>query len=54
MQVLSERMLRAVEADEERLIGSVKVGELPAGRPVLHRSDLMEQPRLDEKPIPEE
>ena len=39
--VISERELRAVELDEGRLIGSAKVGELPGGRPALHRPDLV-------------
>ena len=37
---LSERELRIAEGDELRLIASVKVGELPGGRPALHRPDL--------------
>jgi hypothetical protein len=37
---ISERELRVAEADEGRLIASVKLGELPGGRPALHRPDL--------------
>jgi hypothetical protein len=37
---MSERELRVREAEEERLIASVRVGELPGGRPALHRLDL--------------
>jgi hypothetical protein len=37
---LSERELRALEDDEQRLIASVALGELPGGRPALHRPDL--------------
>jgi hypothetical protein len=37
---MSERELRIAESDEERLIASVKLGELPGGRPALHRPDL--------------
>lgn len=38
--VLSERTLRALEAQQGRLIASVQVGALPGGRPALHRPDL--------------
>jgi hypothetical protein len=37
---LSERELRAREVDEQQLIASVALGELPGGRPALHRPDL--------------
>jgi hypothetical protein len=39
-QVLSEREIRAHERDEGELLASARVGELPGGRPVLHRPDL--------------
>ena len=39
-QLLSERELRVTESDEGKLIASVSLGELPAGRPALHRPDL--------------
>jgi hypothetical protein len=39
-RVLSERQLRAAEADEGRLVASVKLGQLPGGRSALHRPDL--------------
>jgi hypothetical protein len=42
-EILSERPLRASEADTGELIGSVKVGELPGGRVALHRPDLLLQ-----------
>jgi hypothetical protein len=37
---MSERELRIAESDEEKLIASVKLGELLGGRPALHRPDL--------------
>lgn len=37
---MSERELRIVESDEDKLLASVKLGELPGGRPALHRPDL--------------
>jgi hypothetical protein len=37
---MSERELRIAEADEDKLLASVKLGELPGGRPALHRPDL--------------
>jgi hypothetical protein len=37
---LSERELRALEGDEQRLIASVALGELPGGGRALHRPDL--------------
>jgi hypothetical protein len=40
-RILGERELRAVEADEGRLLGSIKLGDLPGGRPALHRPDLL-------------
>jgi hypothetical protein len=39
-EVLSERVLRAQEANEGELIGSIKIGQLPGGRAALHRPDL--------------
>jgi hypothetical protein len=39
-EVLSERMIRALESETGELIGSVKVGEMAGGRPALHRPDL--------------
>jgi hypothetical protein len=38
--VLSERELRVRESDEGELVASAKLGELPGGRPALHRPDL--------------
>jgi hypothetical protein len=40
-ELLSERTLRACEADAGELVGSVRIGELPGGRPALHRPDLV-------------
>jgi hypothetical protein len=37
---MSERELRIAESDEAKLLASVKLGELPGGRPALHRPDL--------------
>jgi hypothetical protein len=37
---MSERELRIAESDGEKLIASVKLGELRGGRPALHRPDL--------------
>jgi hypothetical protein len=39
-EVLSDREIRVTEADEGRLIASASLGELPGGRPALHRPDL--------------
>ena len=39
-ELLSERELRVTESDEGKLIASVSLGELPGGRPALHRPDL--------------
>jgi hypothetical protein len=39
-EVLSEREIRAVESEQGELVASVRVGELPGGRPALHRPDL--------------
>lgn len=39
-ELLSEREIRVVERDRGELVGSVRVGELPGGRPALHRPDL--------------
>jgi hypothetical protein len=38
--VLSERDLRVVESECPQLVASAKLGELPGGRPALHRPDL--------------
>ncbi len=40
-EILGERELRLAEALAGRLIGSVNVGELPDGRPAVHRPDLL-------------
>ena len=40
-RVLTERELRAAEQMEHRPIASAKIGELPSGRPRLHRPDLV-------------
>jgi hypothetical protein len=39
-EVLSERELRAIEAENEKLFASVQVGDI-AGRPQMHRPDLV-------------
>jgi hypothetical protein len=39
-QVLAEREIRVREREEEQLLASARVGELPGGRPALHRPDL--------------
>jgi hypothetical protein len=39
-EFLSEREIRATESDRGELVASVGVGELPGGRPALHRPDL--------------
>jgi hypothetical protein len=39
-RVLSEREIRREEAGSGESLASAKVGELPGGRPVLHRPDL--------------
>jgi hypothetical protein len=39
-RVLSEREIRVEEADGGELLASARVGELPGGRPALHRPDL--------------
>ncbi|HEX4435651.1 MAG TPA: hypothetical protein VH061_02545 [Solirubrobacteraceae bacterium] len=39
-QLLSERDIRWQEAETGELIASARVGELPGGRPALHRPDL--------------
>ena len=39
-QVLGEREIRAHERDEGELLASARLGELPGGRPALHRPDL--------------
>jgi hypothetical protein len=39
-EVLSEREIRAAESDRAELVASARVGELPGGRPALHRPDL--------------
>jgi len=38
---LCERELRVAESDAGGLVGSVRVGELPGGRPAVHRPDLV-------------
>jgi hypothetical protein len=40
-QVLSEREIRFAESESARVVGSARVGELPDGRPALHRPDLL-------------
>ena len=39
-EVLSEREIRIHENDQDELIASTRLGELPGGRPALHRPDL--------------
>jgi hypothetical protein len=39
-EVVSEREIRVAESDADELVASVRVGELPGGRPALHRPDL--------------
>jgi hypothetical protein len=39
-EVLSEREIRVIESERGELVASVRVGELPGGRPALHRPDL--------------
>jgi hypothetical protein len=39
-RVLAERELRVRERDDEELIASARVGELPGGRAALHRPDI--------------
>lgn len=39
-EVLSEREIRVQESEEGELIASARLGELPGGRPALHRPDL--------------
>jgi len=39
-KILSEREIRAEESDHNELVASARVGELPSGRPALHRPDL--------------
>jgi hypothetical protein len=39
-RVVSEREIRVEEAERGELIASARLGELPGGRPVLHRPDL--------------
>ncbi len=39
-EAISEREIRAHERDEGELLASARVGELPGGRPALHRPDL--------------
>jgi hypothetical protein len=39
-EVVSEREIRVHESDTGELLASVRVGELPGGRPALHRPDL--------------
>jgi hypothetical protein len=37
---LSEREIRVTESDDAKLIASARIGDLPGGRPALHRPDL--------------
>jgi hypothetical protein len=39
-EMLSEREIRIQESDRGELIASARLGELPGGRPALHRPDL--------------
>jgi hypothetical protein len=39
-EILSDREIRAVESDTGEPLASVRVGELPGGRPALHHPDL--------------
>ena len=39
-EVLSDREIRIQESDQAELIASARLGELPGGRPALHRPDL--------------
>jgi hypothetical protein len=39
-EMLSEREIRVRESDRGELIASARLGELPGGRPALHRPDL--------------
>ena len=39
-EVFSEREIRVAESDTDELVASARVGELPGGRPALHRPDL--------------
>jgi hypothetical protein len=39
-RVIGEREIRTEEAEQGELIASIKLGELPGGRPGLHRPDL--------------
>jgi hypothetical protein len=39
-ELLSDRELRVVEADRGQLLACASLGELPGGRPALHRPDL--------------
>jgi hypothetical protein len=38
--VLSEREIRVLEGERGELVASVRLGDLPGGRPALHRPDL--------------
>jgi hypothetical protein len=40
VEILSERLIRALEAESGELLASVRLGELPGGRVALHRPDL--------------
>jgi hypothetical protein len=40
-RVFSDREIRVAELDHRQLVGSIKTGELPGGRPALHRPDLL-------------
>jgi hypothetical protein len=39
-ELLSERQIRAEESDRAELVASARLGEMPSGRPALHRPDL--------------
>jgi hypothetical protein len=40
-RMFSDRELRVLEAEDGRLVGSAKLGELPGGRAALHHPDLV-------------
>jgi len=39
-EILSQREIRAEESDRAELLASARLGDLPGGRPALHRPDL--------------
>jgi hypothetical protein len=43
-ELLSEREIRAKESERAELVASARLGELPGGRPALHRPDLTHIP----------